>query len=102
MADKNTTRTLQLQLLRIGNCYLAGTPTQMFNEYGKKIKAGACGNVFVSAFANDYCGYVPVPKCMVPGVYEATLCRTSCLAPETGDQVVEGILSLQKELLSEQ
>ncbi|MBR2616286.1 MAG: neutral/alkaline non-lysosomal ceramidase N-terminal domain-containing protein [Clostridia bacterium] len=99
MADKRTVRDLELQLFRIGDVYVAGTPTQIFNRFGKRIKAGLPGACMVSAFANDYCGYVPEARFIgEPGVYEARLCPTSALAGETGDLVVEGILSLEKEL----
>lgn len=98
MADKNTVREVELQLFRIGDCCIVGTPTQLFNEYGKAIKRGWDGVCMVSAFANDYCGYVPVPSCMVEGVYEARLCKTSCLESEAGDKITEQVFKMQNEL----
>jgi hypothetical protein len=83
----------------IGDVYIAGTPTQLFVEFGKAIKAGLPKTAMVSAFANDYCGYVPL-DCFIgdAGGYEAKLCPTSTLAKGTGDKVVEGILELQLQL----
>ncbi|MBR2634143.1 MAG: neutral/alkaline non-lysosomal ceramidase N-terminal domain-containing protein [Clostridia bacterium] len=99
MADKRTVKELELQLFRIGDFYVAGTPSQIFTEFGKRIKAGLPGPCMVSAFANDYCGYVPLPEFLSePGVYEARLCPTSALEGEAGNKIVEGILRLEKSL----
>ncbi len=94
MADKRTKRSVDLQLFRVGNCYIFGNPCQIFTEFGKKIKE-ACGEYcFISAFANDYCGYVPTPECMKPGVYEATLAPTSALEPAAGDLVTDKMIKM--------
>ena len=99
MADKRTQRELPLQLMRIGDVYVAGTPTQIYTEFGKAIKKGIQSPAMVSAFANDYAGYVPVPQFIgEPGIYEARLCPTSALEAGTGDAVVQGILDLQAAL----
>jgi len=98
MADKHTERDLYLQAFRIGNAYVAGTPTQIFVQFGKKMKAACPGLCFVSAFANDYCGYVPTPDCMKPGVYEARLARTSALEPAAGDKLTEAMIELLGKL----
>ena len=98
MADKNTIRKVPLQLFKIGDCYIAGVPAQIFVQFGKQIKKAVGKLCFVSAFANDYCGYVPVPECMEEGVYEATLCKTSCLEADAGKKIVEGIAQLNKEI----
>ncbi len=95
-ADKRTVRKVHLQVLRIGCCYVFGTPCQIFVQFGKKMKAACAGTAFVSAFANDYCGYVPTPDCMVPGVYEAKLAPTSGLEPAAGDKVADAVIALYK------
>ncbi|MBR3837697.1 MAG: neutral/alkaline non-lysosomal ceramidase N-terminal domain-containing protein [Clostridia bacterium] len=99
MADKRTQRELELQLMQIGDCYVAGTPTQIFTEFGKAIKEGIGAPTMVSAFANDYCGYVPIARMIgEKKVYEQKLCPTSALAPDTGDRVCEGIIALKANL----
>lgn len=100
-ADKRTKRKIDLQVFKIGPCYIFGNPCQMFVKFGKKIKK-ACGNFcFVSAFANDYCGYVPTPECMKEGVYEATLAPTSALEPMAGDIVTDEFINMHKKLKPE-
>lgn len=98
MADKRTTRKLELQTLKIGNCFVAGTPSQLFVEYGKKMKAASEGPCFVSAFANDYVGYVPTPQCMREGVYEARLAPTSALEPDAGDKIADAVIEMLKSM----
>lgn len=94
MADKRTVRQLQLQLFRIGSCYVFGTPCQIFVQFGKRMKEACDGVAFVSAFANDYCGYVPTADCMRPGVYEARLAPTSALEPAAGDKLCDAIIAI--------
>lgn len=97
-ADKRTKRNIHLQLFRVGSCYIFANPCQMFVKFGKKVK-NACGeNCFVSAFANDYVGYVPTPECMHEGVYEATLAPTSALEAMTGDIVTDELIRMHGKL----
>lgn len=93
-ADKRTRRAMELQVFRIGSCYVFGTPCQIFVQFGKRMKEACDGAAFVSAFANDYCGYVPTPDCMRPGVYEARLAPTSALEAAAGDKLCDGIIAL--------
>lgn len=98
MADKRTVRDAFMQVFRIGSCYIAGTPTQLFVQYGKKIKKEIGNTCMVSAFANDYLGYVPTPDCMREGVYEARLAPTSGLSAETGDIIADTAIFLANRL----
>ena len=100
IADKRTQRDAYLQILKIGSCYIFGTPAQIFVEFGKKMKAACDGYCFVSAFSNDYLGYVPTPDAMVEGVYEATLATTSCLEPAAGDKLADKMIELYGKIAS--
>ena len=98
-ADKRTERKIDLQVFRIADCYIFGNPCQIFVEFGKKVK-NSCGDYcFVSAFANDYCGYVPTPECMREGVYEARLAPTSALEPAAGDKIADKLIEMYNELI---
>lgn len=99
MADKRTQLDIILQLIKIGDVFVAGTPNQIFVQYGKKIKEGIGAPCMVSAFANDYRGYVPTPECIgIWNVYEARLAPTSALEAAAGDKIADGILELAKEI----
>ena len=97
-ADKRTLRKIDLQVFKVGPCYIFGNPCQIFNKFGKKIKKACSDTCFVSAFANDYVGYVPTPECMKEGVYEATLAPTSALEAMAGDMVADELIEMYKKL----
>ncbi len=97
--EKRVKRPVHLQFFRIADLIIAGIPAQIFVEYGLRIKAAAQPDLaMVSAFANDYCGYIPVPECFVPGVYEARLAATSALVPDTGEQLLASVTRLLQDL----
>ncbi|MBR3847787.1 MAG: neutral/alkaline non-lysosomal ceramidase N-terminal domain-containing protein [Oscillospiraceae bacterium] len=97
-ADKRTQLTLPLQLFQISDCFIFGCPCQIFTEFGKKIKESCDGYCFVSAFANDYCGYVPTAECMREGVYEARLAPTSALEPSAGNKITDKLIEMYKTM----
>lgn len=94
-ADREPVKVLPVQLLSIGGVDIFGCPCQIFVKYGNDLKAASKG-AMVSAFANDYGGYVPTPDCMVPGIYEARLASTSQLEPDAGDKLVAALLALRQ------
>jgi len=71
---------------------------QIFVEFGKKIKKNCAKYSFISAFANDYLGYVPTPECMKEGVYEARLAPTSALESEAGDKICDAVINLYNKI----
>ncbi|NMA09312.1 MAG: hypothetical protein GX929_09395 [Clostridiales bacterium] len=92
--DKRTVLPLYLQMAEVAGVKVFGFPCQIFVEFGDACRENAGGHAMVSAFANDYCGYVPTAECMRPGVYEARLAETSRLVPETGDELVAAMREL--------
>lgn len=100
MADKRTITSVPVHIMKIGDIYIAGTGGQMFVEFGKRIKAASKTICFVSAFANDYSGYVPTPELMLPDVYESKLSRTSALEPAAGDKIVEAFIKIFNKINS--
>lgn len=97
-ADLRIHRFIELQIFRIGPCYVFGTPIQMYVQFGKKIKAACEGPAFVSAFSNDYCGYVPTPDCFLPGIYSAKLAPTSCLEVDAGDKICDAAIAMYEKI----
>ncbi len=97
-ADKRVEREVYLQLIKIGDICVVGNPCQMFVDYGRQVKSQCGEHVFFSDFANDYCGYVPTPECMVPGVYEARLAPTSGLDSGAGDIIYDALIQMYREL----
>ncbi len=98
VADKRVERDVYLQLIKIGDVCIVGNPCQMFVEFGNRVKEQCGEHIFFSDFANDYCGYVPTPECMVPGVYEARLAPTSGLESDAGDIICDALTQMYQEL----
>ena len=98
MADKRTIDSVPVHVMKIGDAYIAGTGGQLFNEFGKRIKAASGAICFLSAFANAYNGYVPLPELILPDVYESNLSKTSALEPAAGDKIVEAFAEIFKKI----
>ena len=94
-AGKKTLRT-EVQVLRIGDCFIAGLPSEVFVEYQMEIRRrSGAPYTFVSELANDSISYVPTPEAYKEGGYEE---RSSSLAPDAGKMLVDGVLDLMKRL----
>jgi hypothetical protein len=88
----------EVQVLRIGETALVGLPGEVFVEYGLKIKRESpFPKTFVIGLANDWIGYVPTARAFEEGGYEPTPARSSQLAEEAGEVLVEQALNLLNE-----
>lgn len=95
--DRTIFTETELQVIKIGDIHIYGVPAQIFCEFGVEIKKNAPFSM-VSAFANDYIGYIPTPECMRPGVYEARLATTSRHTEEAGSEICKEMAKLHKKL----
>lgn len=95
--DRTVFTETELQAIKIGGIHIYGVPAQIFCEFGMKIKKNSSFSM-VSAFANDYIGYIPTPECMKPGVYEARLATTSRHTAEAGDIICKEMAKLHRQL----
>lgn len=83
----------EVQGLRIGPLGIATNGAEYFCEYGLRIKAASRHKfTWVVQLANEYIGYVPTAQAFVGGGYEPRTARSSKMAPETGQRLVEGAL----------
>ena len=84
----------EVQVLRIGDIFIAGIPGECFVEYSLEIKRRSTKRIFVSSLANgELQGYITTPEATG---YEANL---SMFKPESGAILVETVLKTSKELL---
>ncbi len=96
-SDRAIFTETELQAIKMGDVHIYGVPAQIFCEFGVEIKKNAPFSM-VSAFANDYIGYIPTPECMKPGVYEARIATTSRHTAEAGSEICKEMAKLHKKL----
>src|SRR5262245_39297185 len=90
----------EVQGLRIGPLGIATNGSEYFVEYGLRIKQASPHKfTWFVGYANEYIGYVPTAQAFVAGGYEPRTARSSKLAPDGGQKLVEGaIRALQRVL----
>jgi neutral ceramidase len=85
-------RPIALQVLRIGEAWLAGLPGEVFAEYALRIKRQSPAKTFVASLVGgELQGYIVTPQAAAAGGYEAT---TSLFAPEAGGVMVGEVLAI--------
>jgi len=83
---------VDVQVLRIGDCYLVGLPGEIFVKYGLQIKELAQCKAFVVSLVNgDLQGYIVTEDFKKSGGYES---NNSLFEPESGVIFVNTILKL--------
>jgi hypothetical protein len=96
IAEGKTTITTEVQVLRIGEHYVVGLPSEVFVEYQMEVRERVDAPfTFVSELANDTISYVPTPAAYEEGGYEE---RSTFLAPEAGGTLVDAAVELSREL----
>jgi neutral ceramidase len=85
--------TCEVQAIRIGPLGIATNGAEYFCEYTLRIKQASTHKTtwFVS-LANEALGYVPTAQAFVGGGYEPRTARSSKLAPDSGQRLVEAAL----------
>jgi hypothetical protein len=89
-------RKIFLQAVKIGDLCIYASPGELFSEYGDELVAKSpFKRKWVSAYSNDYVGYIVAPNCFVPGVYEA---RQTIFPPEGGGLMNKELLKLGESI----
>jgi hypothetical protein len=89
----------EVQALRIGPLGIVTNGAEYFCAYG--LRAKECSSVkptWVVTLANEWIGYVPTAQAFAGGGYEPRTARSSKLAPDAGQQLLETMLSTQSRL----
>lgn len=83
----------EVQAIRIGPLGLAANGAEYFCDYGLRIKrCSPFQPTWVVSLANDWIGYVPTAQAFVGGGYEPRTARSSKMAIDTGQRLVEASL----------
>lgn len=70
-SDRQRTRQLEIQAIRLGDALLVGLPGEAFVEIGLAIKAASpMPRTLVVGYANGVLGYIPTAKAFEEGGYE--------------------------------
>lgn len=89
-------RRAEVQVLRIGELFLAALPGEQFVEYGLEIKQRAPHRTFIISLANgELQGYIVTPEAAAAGGYEAAF---ALFRPESGRRMVNAALEMMEEL----
>jgi hypothetical protein len=96
VAAGKETLTTEVQVLRIGDYFVVGLPSEVFVEFQIEIRERAGAEfTFVSELANDSISYICTPEAYEEGGYEV---RSSSLAPEAGKTLVDAAIELVHHL----
>ena len=89
----------EVQGLRIGPLGIATNGSEYFAEYALRLKAASPTRyTWFVELANEYIGYVPTAQAFVGGGYEPRTARSSKLAPDAGQRLLEGGLSALRKI----
>jgi neutral ceramidase len=89
----------EVQGLRLGPLGIATNGSEYFVEYSLRMKAASPHKfTWFVELANEYIGYVPTAQAFVGGGYEPRTARSSKLAPEGGQKLLEGGLSALRKI----
>ncbi|MEY4538907.1 MAG: hypothetical protein RLZZ306_664, partial [Bacteroidota bacterium] len=93
------TRTLAIQVIKIGNLIIGALPGEFFAETGLKLKQGINShNYFTISLANSYGGYVPPAHEIDRGGYETWRARSSFLEQNAEQIIREKLAELIKNV----
>ena len=86
---------VEVSALRIGEGAIVGLPGEIFAAFGRAVRARSpFAHTAISELTNGCHGYVPTEGAFVGGGYETDLCRSSKLAPQAGELMVDAAADL--------
>jgi hypothetical protein len=93
----------EIQAIRIGDLGIVSSGTELFCQPSLDIKrASPFTRTWVVTLASEYLGYVPTGTAFYAGGYEPRTARSSFLAPDAAQKLVEGSLRALNTLKSRQ
>ena len=99
---QETTRSIPLQALALGDAILLGVPGELFSEFGEKIAAASGTPVLTATLTNGCFGYFATRQAYERGAYEATGCPKYLgiyfYEPDTGERICRGACELVSHL----
>jgi hypothetical protein len=92
-------RKLWLQVMRIGDVYIAACPAEFFTALGLEVKRRSpFRHTFVFGLSNDYCGYLPNRAAYELGGYQTWVGLHNFAEEGTGERIVDALVEMLHEL----
>lgn len=99
MRQRSRTLDYEVQVLRLGDVAIVGLPGEPFVECGLRIKLSSpTYPTYVAHCTTEYVGYIPTREAFARGGHEVNTCYWSKLAPEAIDLIVDGAVSVLREM----
>ena len=99
MRSQSPTRDVQITAMKIADLALVANGAELFAQPALGIQqASPHPQTWVITLANEYVGYVPTASAHYAGGYEPRLARSSFLAPDAAQKIVETSLRALREL----
>jgi hypothetical protein len=99
MRAAQPTRDAEIQAIRIGPLGIVANGGELFTQPALDIKsASPMKPTWVVTLANEYLGYMPTASAFHAGGYEPRTARSSFLAPDSAQRIVEASLAALKKL----
>jgi hypothetical protein len=94
-----------IQVASLGDMIILAVPGEMLVETGLVLKRYSEKNYYattmISAYTNDYVGYIPIERSFRENKYEARLAKWSILGPDAEKIFLEKYMNIIKELRHE-
>ncbi|MBP3956360.1 hypothetical protein J8F10_13830 [Gemmata sp. G18] len=96
-------RTTVIQAVLIGDVAVVGVPAEFFTVLGQDIKRRSPFRyTYVAELANDYVGYLPDKKAFELGGYQTWTGLHSFAERDTGERMVDAVVTMLEELAKKQ
>ena len=92
--------TLEVQVIRIGDCVMTTLPCEAWSDIGLDIKkASPYRDIMVTEMANGHSGYIATEPSFSGGCYESKLCiYNAFMPPVTAQKLVDNTVQLLKKV----
>lgn len=100
-SNRETHAKLKLQVIKIGDVCICALPGEIYTRTGLNIKEGSpFKKTIIVENSNCYCGYIPTKNAFEENsrLYEAALCKHSCLVPEAAEIIEKKAIDMINKL----
>lgn len=98
--DKESTFTVEIHIVRLGDVAIATNPFELFQDYGTQMKARSpAEQTLVLQLTCGHGGYLPTARAVAGGGYSAVV-QSNQVGPEGGQKLVERTLEIINQMFA--